>query len=141
MTLAPAGVDRPTRPRSSPARRWLPLAIPPALVAFLLWRPATTGPTICPFALATGHACPLCGGTRAAAAAVRGDWAAAWDLHPLVFVVIPVMILAWGSWLGATRGWWPPVSSRATNRVVAALGVLGLAVWLARFATGALPPV
>ena len=52
-------------------QRWAPLAAPPLLLAFLAWKPAATGPTICPFALATGHACPLCGGTRAAAALHR----------------------------------------------------------------------
>jgi hypothetical protein len=141
VTLAPAGVGRPTRRGPPGDRRWLPLIVPPALVAFLLWRPATTGPTICPFALVTGHACPLCGGTRAAAAVVRGDWAAAWDLHPLVFLALPAMAVAWGWWLGATRGWWAPVSVRATNRIMAVLGILGLAVWLARLISGTLPPV
>ena len=38
------------------------------------------GPTICPFALTTGMACPGCGMTRAAAQLLRGDLGAAMTL-------------------------------------------------------------
>lgn len=143
MTSAPADLGPgPALARSASwMRAWAPWLAPLALLAFLRWRPATTGPTICPFALVTGHACPLCGGTRAAAAAIQGEWAAAWDLHPLVFVVLPVMATAWVWWLGVSRGWWQPMNPRNVNRLWATAGVVFLTVWLVRVTTGTLPPV
>jgi hypothetical protein len=114
---------------------------PAALLVFLTWRPAVSGPTICPFALATDHACPLCGGTRAAAALVRGDLALAWDMHPIIFLVMPLLAAAWLGWIGVNRGWWNPIAPRTMNRLLVVVGVLMVAVWAARWATGTLPPI
>ena len=122
-------------------RRWAPLAAPPLLVLFLSWKPASVGPTICPFAIATGHTCPLCGGPRAAAALLDGDVASAWVLHPLVFAILPLMTYGWVAWLGVTRGWWEPPSSKLTNRVALVLGVLFFGLWAVRALTGTLPPI
>ncbi len=122
-------------------RLWAPLLMPPLLLLFLSWKPATAGPTICPFAIATGHACPLCGGTRAAAALLDGDVAAAWTLHPLVFAIVPLMMYGWVAWLGVTRGWWEPPSSKLTNRVAVVLGALFFGLWAVRALTGTLPPI
>ena len=122
-------------------RRWAPLMAPPLLLTFLALKPATAGPTICPFALITDHACPLCGGTRAAAALVQGDAALAWSLHPLVFMLTPLAVLGWVTWLGTTRGWWNPPSPTTMNRLTLGIGIIALAVWIARAATGSLPPV
>lgn len=119
----------------------MPLVAPPLLVAFLATRSTSAGPTICPFALTTGHACPLCGGTRAAAAMLRGDISVAWDLHPMIFAVAPLAAFGWISWLGVTRGWWNPPTSRTTNRFAVVVGVAAFAVWLARAFSGTLPPV
>ncbi len=132
-------VDRWVRPAW--VERALPLAIPPALVAFLSWSPATQGPTTCPFALVTGHACPLCGGTRAAAALMRGDPAAAWSLHPLIFVVAPLLIAGYVRWWGVREGRLRPLPSGTVNRIVAILIGLFVTVWLVRAVTGTLPPV
>jgi hypothetical protein len=115
--------------------------VPPLLLTFLAVKPATTGPTICPFALITGHACPLCGGTRAAAALIQGDAALAWSLHPMVFMLAPLALAGWFAWLGTTRGWWKPPSPTVMNRLTLGLGVAALAVWIARATTGSLPPV
>lgn len=114
---------------------------PPLLLVFLSLKPTTSGPTICPFALVSGHACPLCGGTRAAAALVQGDPALAWNLHPLVFALAPIAVIGWVAWLGTTRGWWDAPSPTTINRLTLGLGVASLAVWIARAVTGSLPPV
>lgn len=47
----------------------------------------------------TGLQCPGCGGLRAVHRLLHGQWAAAWRLNPLVFVV--------GGWLVCWAGaWW-----------------------------------
>lgn len=122
-------------------RRWAPLMAPPVLLALLMVAPAGTGPTICPFAIVTGHACPLCGGTRAASALVRGDTAAAWELHPLIFMLAPLAVVGWITWLGVTREWWKAPSPTTINRVTLGIGLTALALWIVRAATGSLPPV
>jgi hypothetical protein len=117
------------------------LAAPVAVGGFLSLHSTTAGPTICPFALLTGHACPLCGGTRAAAALAHGDVAGAWSLHPLIFVIVPLALIAWAKWLGRGRPWAAPLTAHRSNQLLAGLGVAFLAVWVLRLATGTLPPV
>lgn len=119
----------------------MPLLAPPVLLAFLAVKPTGAGPTVCPFAIATGHACPLCGGTRAAAALVQGDLTAAWELHPMIFAIAPLALFAWVSWLGVNRGWWDAPSSRLTNRFALVVGIGVFSLWIARAITGTLPPV
>lgn len=48
---------------------------------------------LCPVALLSGTPCPGCGLTRASLAALRGDFAGAFALHPLAFVIAPLMAL------------------------------------------------
>ncbi len=48
----------------------------------------------CPFRFLTGISCPGCGMTRALLALLRGDLAAAYDYHPLVFL-LPAGGLLW----------------------------------------------
>lgn len=122
-------------------RHWLPLLAPPLVLAVLALKPATTGPTICPFAMTTGHACPLCGGTRAASALLQGDVQAAWALHPMIFVVAPLALFGWIAWLGVSRSWWNPPSSKVTNRFALTIGIAFFGVWIARAMIGTLPPV
>ena len=52
---------------------------------------------LCPFRLLTGHRCLGCGMGHAVVAAMRGDFAASFHLHPLG---IPVLA-AWTAWLAA----------------------------------------
>lgn len=52
---------------------------------------------LCPFRLLTGHRCPGCGMGHAVVAAMRGDWAASFHLHPLG---IPLLAI-WTAWLAA----------------------------------------
>ncbi len=119
---------------------WWPLLLPAGLVSFLGWRPATQGPTTCPFAIVTGYACPLCGGTRAAAAVLQGDWMLAWRMHPIIFVVLPAMAYSYYRWL-RTRAGHPPISAKAVNRAMTVIGLLLLVIWVVRGLTGTLPPV
>ena len=86
---------------------------------------------LCPFALAFGIPCPGCGLSRATFALLRGDIHAALAMHPLVPVALPAALaLA----LHATSSHSPPSRERAAVVASAALLVLFVAVWLARFA-------
>ena len=117
------------------------LALPGAILATLLVLTSATGPTLCPFALLTGVACPGCGMTRAAGALVRGDWAAAFAYHPLVILAAAWVAGAWWAAVSRRLGSGRRIDPRLTNRLVIASAVLFLAVWLGRLATGSLPPV
>lgn len=99
------------------------------------------GGTWCPFALATGIACPLCGMTRGVAATLSGDLAGSWVLHPMAVVVVVAGLLGWGAVLGARLGWWRPPPTRLWPRLLGAGVVATTVVWIARLAIGALPPV
>lgn len=55
----------------------------------------------CPLKAATGLDCPLCGTTRATAAAFQGDWAAAWAFNGPMVLVLPVVAVAVGYQLSA----------------------------------------
>ena len=60
---------------------------------------------ICPLRLTTGLLCPFCGATRAVHAMTHGEWGQAMDLNPLVTLLTPLTVLAWGIWaLRAARG-------------------------------------
>jgi hypothetical protein len=111
-------------------------------VIFLaLVTPSEDGPTICPFALCTGTACPGCGMTRAAASLIRGDVSAAMSYHPLV-PVVTMQILAGWVWFALRRsGRVPPMSARTLNATLIGTLVALLAVWVARLVTGTLPAV
>jgi len=99
------------------------------------------GPTICPFALTTGMACPGCGMTRAAAQLFRGDLGAAMTLHPLVPAIISLALGGWiWFWLRRT-GRAQPMSSRLLNGILITTLIALVAVWIARLATGGLPDV
>ena len=100
------------------------------------------GPPVCPTALFLGVPCPGCGLTRATLALLRGDFATALHLHPLVFLLTPLFAYALGvSLLDYVRG--SPsnapgltarFSERARYAAAAGLLVVALGVWGARFA-------
>lgn len=99
------------------------------------------GPTLCPFALVTGMACPGCGMTRAVGRLVRGDLAGAIGYHPLVILVV-VLAVVGGIWyLGRRRYEWPPLRPLILNAGLAILAIGFLAVWFTRLASGTLPVV
>jgi len=110
-------------------------------VALAFWDPvAAAGPDLCLFHRVTGIACPACGLTRAAAAFARGDLGESLHWHPL-FVLLAVeasaLWLAWGIALRAQQRLAP--LRRLAPRLAIATGVLLLAVWILRLATGTLP--
>jgi hypothetical protein len=115
---------------------------PLAAIGIMVAAPAMEdGPTVCPFALCTGMACPGCGMTRAAGQLLRGDVGAALTYHPLIPAVA---LLATGGWVwfvlrktGRVR----PFNSRLLNAILITTLVALVTVWIGRLATGTLPPV
>lgn len=98
-------------------------------------------PTMCPFALATGMACPGCGMTRAAGQLLRGDLGAAIAYHPLIPAIALLTMVGWGWFVLRRTGRVHPMSNRTLNGVLIATAVALVAVWVIRLATGSLPPV
>ncbi len=98
-------------------------------------------PTVCPFALATGMACPGCGMTRAAGQLLRGDFASAIAYHPLVPAIALLAAVAWAWFVLRRTGRIQPMSNRMLNGVLIATLIALIAVWVTRLAMGSLPPV
>jgi hypothetical protein len=96
----------------------------------------TSLPPLCPLRLVLGVPCPSCGLTRAARLAFGGDFAAATQMHPLWFVVLPFVAAV--SCVQITRyvrtGDFAPLetSARVTRVAQVLLGLL-VVVWIARF--------
>jgi hypothetical protein len=71
---------------------------------------------------------PLCGGTRAAAYAARGDWATAWRYNPLgIIAVLGAAAALLRAVLGLTTGRWLTATvtlSPAGGRVLAVVTVI-----------------
>jgi hypothetical protein len=97
---------------------------------------------LCPLAGSVGVPCPGCGLTRATLALLHGDLRMALYYHPLVLVITPlvvtvVIVTAWELLRGPSqkaRGAALLGNGRAVSIAAAALLVLTLGVWLARFA-------
>jgi hypothetical protein len=123
-------------------RNRLLLSAPILAAAFLSVAPiGDDGPTVCPFALVTGTACPGCGMTRAAGYLIRGDLASALRYHPLVILVAVQALAGWGWWILRRNDTVEPVSTRITNALLIGTGASLLVVWLLRMLAGSLPPV
>lgn len=127
------------RPRSVPDARWLGLGLAPAIGLMVI--PLEGAPTLCPFALATGIACPGCGLTRAAASLARGDAAQAFAFHPLLLVVVAWIVTAAAIWWRRRRGVPSRLSPQSVNRFLIATAAVFAVTWVVRLATGTLPPV
>ena len=112
-----------------------------AAAALLVGNPSDDGPTLCPFALITGTACPGCGMTRAASQVLRGNLDIAFTYHPLVLIVALQLIGGYVWFLLRRAGKVKPMSNRTLNIVLIGTGVALLAVWVVRMAMGSLPPV
>lgn len=118
------------------------IAAPLAVVGLLALAPVIEdGPTLCPFAICTGMACPGCGMTRAAAQLLRGDFGAAMTFHPLVPLIALQLVAGWVWYLLNRAGRADPVSNRALNVMLIATSLALLGVWLARILSGTLPAV
>lgn len=115
----------------------------PLIAIFLLAvvNPTDDGPTICPFALFAGIACPGCGMTRAASHLVKGDIGAALTYHPLVPLIALMSVVGWTWFVLRLTGRVQPLSQRALNLILIGSAVALVAVWVGRLATGTLPPV
>jgi hypothetical protein len=118
------------------------LSAPILAAAFLSVAPiGDDGPTVCPFALVTGTACPGCGMTRAAGYLIRGDLASALRYHPLVILVAVQALAGWGWWILRRNDTVKPLSTRITNAILIGTGASLLVAWLLRMLAGSLPPV
>lgn len=112
-----------------------------AALFLMMWAPSEDGPTICPFAIATGTACPGCGMTRAMGYLARGDLTAALTYHPLVMLVAIQGVAGW-AWLVLRKSERiKPMPTRLLNAILIGTAVSLLAVWVLRAAAGTLPPV
>ncbi len=86
----------------------------------------------CVFRSLTGWDCPLCGGTRAGAALLTGDLAAAWHANPLLLVVATAIGLRAVGWVvelvrdpraTSSPRWVPWGVARHWGWIVGAVGV------------------
>ena len=115
-----------------------PRALKALLVAAVATGVFASGVIVCPVAILAHRPCPGCGLTRASLALLRLDLGAAYAIHPLVFVVLP-MLAAWALLAAhayVTTGR-PSPSPRAGAIFAWALPVLlaaMIALWIARFA-------
>ncbi|MEM9561544.1 MAG: DUF2752 domain-containing protein [Actinomycetota bacterium] len=120
------------------ADRLRPVAAVLGAVALAAALGSDEGVVLCPYRRCTGGDCPLCGGTRAAGALLRGDVAGSWARHPLVpILALQVAIGAVVAGIARRRGrdlrrWRPLV-----QRVLLANLALAVAIWVVRLASGA----
>ncbi len=118
------------------------IAAPFVGVALLaLVTPSDDGPTLCPFALFTGHAGPGCGMTRAASYLVRGDIGTAITYHPLIPLIAAQVLGGWVWFMLRRSGRVGPMSQKMLNTVLFGTAAALLAVWAVRIASGTLPAV
>lgn len=83
--------------------------------------------------------CPGCGLTRAFAHLAKGEWTAAFRLHPLALPIAAEVGLLWGLWgLSLVRRRCPAPLRRIDALMLAHVLAL-VALWLGRLATGTLP--
>ena len=124
----------PARTPRVPAQRTVGIVTASAVTAGLLAAVVdpTHGPILCPFRLATGLDCPLCGATRAVHSFATGHPLRALDHNLLIGIAIPIAIVALVVWLvAAMRGRavrWPTVPRGAW--ITPALVVAGF--WILR---------
>lgn len=112
-----------------------------AALFLAMWTPSEDGPTICPFALATGTACPGCGMTRAIGYMARGDLASALTFHPLMILISIQGIAGWGWLVLRSRDRVKPLSNRLVSAILIGTAVSLFTVWVLRALAGTLPPV
>jgi hypothetical protein len=103
--------------------------------------PIEGGPTLCPFALCTGIACPGCGMTRAASHLIRGDVSGALGYHPLILLVAALSVIGTAWYLLQRMGKARAIPNRWVNTILVVTGVMLVGVWVARALSGTLPPV
>lgn len=76
-----------------------PLLVLLSYFGLAVFLPVRSRPGLCPFRIATGRKCPLCGLTRSTHELVRGRVRAAWDYNALT----PVLWVAGVVWAGGFK--------------------------------------
>ena len=110
------------------------------LAVLHLWTPSGDPSTAVCFSRRLFHLpCPGCGLTRAFAHLAKGEWGAAFLLHPLAPVLALEMILGWLAWGAALLLRRPLRLPVTVDALVLGHGAALCALWLGRVATGTLP--
>jgi hypothetical protein len=140
IPAAPSSIKNPPRFNHPllDTRRPLGRAVRLLLVAGGLATAVALRIPLCPFAILTRHPCPGCGLTRATLAVLGGHPHEAAHLHPLVFVVTPVIAVAFtynalayvrhGEWFASER-----LKGRWVTGAWLVLGAAMILLWIARF--------
>ena len=91
---------------------------------------------LCLLKALTGLSCPTCGLTRAVCHALQGNWGASLGFHP-AGILVAVSLVGWVTWISleAWRGQalWNGGRRSLARLAGAAIGVLSLVGWVARF--------
>lgn len=116
-------------------RTLLYLAAPAASLSLFFSSQGSGGPTLCPYRLCSGHACPGCGLTRSIAAGLRGDLVLSWRFHPLGLLVAAQLLLVW---VVLATGWKRAFFSKTLPAVLSANAVLLIGTWALRWRLGLL---
>lgn len=91
----------------------------------------------CPVQIVAGVPCPTCGITRATRLVLHGDFDAATQMHPLVWLAVPVAALFIGAELlgyRRTGAWGASRRLPGSSFLMVGTAALLFALWLARFA-------
>lgn len=128
----------PASPTESSTARWITgLGVPAVGAITVALTTAAALPTLCPFRLCTGHACPGCGLTRGVSAAVRGDFGLSIRYHPMAILVAVQLAALWMTFLIAGPQRWRKLAP--TAGVLAVVNMVALTVlWVVRWRLGLL---
>ena len=110
-----------------------------AWLALRGWSGLETAAPVCALRRIAHFGCPTCGFTRALVALAHGEVGASVALHPMAVAIVAQLLAAWlaGGWsLARGRAGRP---GRWLARAIALDVAAGLAVWIARLATGTIP--
>ena len=134
VARSPAPPRHPLLDTSRPLGRFVRLAATFGGIATTMGN----GVPMSPFAIVTRQHFPGCGLTRASIHMLHGDVHAAFHMHPLVFVVTPVIAVAftYNAYAYVRRGQWFASEGLKAKWITAAWIVLGVAMmllWIARF--------
>lgn len=93
---------------------------------------------VCPTAIVLHIPCPGCGLSRATMALLRGDLAAAFRIHPGVFIVLPVLgLYMLGQVATYVNPEWTGLAKLLRNkwleRAIMAMMIVVIILWIARF--------